>query len=131
ERGRSSERVAGHNGPLHRPSFIEANGVTLHCAEAGPANGPLSSFCTAFPNSGSLVGRHDESESSAQRSDREARTGATGPGLKRPKANILQAEPNPDQAGPRKWAWIVLDFFVRFGAFQWVTSAPKQKNSGN
>ena len=39
--------------PSIRPSFIEANGVTLHCAEAGPANGPLSSFCTAFPNSGS------------------------------------------------------------------------------
>ncbi len=35
--------------PSIRFSFIEANGVTLHCAEAGPANGHLSFFCTAFP----------------------------------------------------------------------------------
>ena len=27
--------------PSIRFSFIEANGVTLHCPEAGPANGPL------------------------------------------------------------------------------------------
>src|SRR5271166_4396855 len=40
---------------------------------------------------------------------------------------FLQSEPNPDQAGPRKWAWIVLDSFVRFGAFQEVTGNPNQK----
>src|SRR5271165_2011432 len=44
-------------------------------------------------------------------------------------AKFLQAEPNPDQAGPRKWAWIFLDSFVRFGAFQWVTGGPNQKNA--
>src|SRR5271166_2872101 len=44
-----------------------------------------------------------------------------------PQAKLLQAKPNPDQAGPRKWAWIFLDSFVRFGAFQWVTGSPNQK----
>src|SRR5208337_1666380 len=43
-------------------------------------------------------------------------------------AKFLQAEPNPDQAGPRKWAWILLDSFVRFGAFQEVTGSPNQKS---
>ncbi len=44
-----------------------------------------------------------------------------------PQAKFLKAEPNPDQAGPRKWVWIVLDSFVRFGAFQCVTGSPNQK----
>ena len=46
-----------------------------------------------------------------------------------PQAEFLQAESNPAQAGPRKWAWIVLDSLVRFRAFQRVTSNPNQKNS--
>src|SRR5271166_4932077 len=41
-------------------------------------------------------------------------------------AKFLQAEPNSDQAGPRKRAWIVLDSFVRFWVFQRVTSNPNQ-----
>ena len=44
-------------------------------------------------------------------------------------AKFLQAEPKPDQAKPRKWAWIFLDFFVQFRAFQWVTGNPNEKNS--
>src|SRR5271165_6613927 len=35
-----------------------------------------------------------------------------------PQAKFPQADPKPDQARPRKWAWIVLDSFVRFEAFQ-------------
>src|SRR5271166_6094651 len=46
-----------------------------------------------------------------------------------PRAKSPQAEPKPDQEKPRKRAWIFLDFFVRFEAFQWVTSNPNQKNS--
>src|SRR5271166_4294438 len=42
-------------------------------------------------------------------------------------AKFLQAKPIPDQAGPRKWPWILLDSFVKFGAFQWVTTSPKRK----
>src|SRR5208337_4169162 len=42
---------------------------------------------------------------------------------------FLQAEPKPVQTGPRKRAWIFLDFFVRFGAFQWVASSPSQKSN--
>ena len=40
-----------------------------------------------------------------------------------------QAEPNADQAGRRKWAWIVLDSFVRFGAFQRLTGTPNQNGN--
>jgi hypothetical protein len=47
-----------------------------------------------------------------------------------PRAKFPQAEPKPDQEKPRKRAWIFLDFFVRFGAFQWVTSNPEKKTSG-
>ncbi len=32
-----------------RFSFIPANGVTLHCAEAGPASGPLLVLLHGFP----------------------------------------------------------------------------------
>src|SRR5271166_1063627 len=47
--------------------------------------------------------------------------------VERLRPKCLQAEPNPDQARPRKWAWIVLVSFVRFGAFQCVTGSPNQK----
>jgi len=46
---------------------------------------------------------------------------------RRPRAKFLQAESKPVQAGPRKRAWIFLDSFVRFGAFQWVMSIPNEK----
>ena len=42
-------------------------------------------------------------------------------------AKLLQTEPKPDQARPRKRAWIFLDSFVRFGAFQSVTGGPNKK----
>ena len=45
-----------------------------------------------------------------------------------PQAKSLQAELKPDQEKPRKRAWISLGFFVRFEAFQRVTSNPKQIN---
>ena len=46
-----------------------------------------------------------------------------------PRAKFFQAEPKPVRAGPRKRAWIFLDSFVRFGAFQRVTSDPSQKRA--
>jgi len=44
-----------------------------------------------------------------------------------PRAKSNPSQPKPDQEKPRKRAWIFLDSFVRFGAFQRVTSNPKQK----
>jgi len=43
-------------------------------------------------------------------------------------AKYPQAEPKPDQARPRKRAWIFLDSFVRFVLFHWLTRKPKTKN---
>src|SRR5271166_3810053 len=60
----------------------------------------------------------------AQGSDGEAHGGDPAPFYG---AASGQNSPSRTQSRPRKWAWIVLDFFVRFGAFQWVTSSPKQK----
>src|SRR5271166_4763136 len=54
--------------------------------------------------------------------------GATG--RRRRRNTLAQIPPSrakPDQAGPRKWAWIFLDSFVRFEAFQWVTGNSNQK----
>ena len=43
------------------------------------------------------------------------------------RAKFLQAEPKPDQAGPRKWAWIFLDSFVRIRGFSMSYGQSKQK----
>ena len=54
--------------------------------------------------------------------------GATG--RRRRRNTLAQIPPSrtkPDQAGPRKWAWIFLDSFVQFEAFQWVTGNSNQK----
>src|SRR5271166_2375026 len=47
---------------------------------------------------------------------------------RRASAKNPQAETKPDQARPRKQAWIFLDSFVRFGAFQGVASNPNRNN---
>src|SRR5208337_1869021 len=39
----------------------------------------------------------------------------------------IQAEPSQTKKNQRNGAWILLDSFVRFGAFQWVTSDSKEK----
>jgi len=46
-----------------------------------------------------------------------------------PRAKFLQAAPKPVQAEPRNQACIFLDSFVRFGAFQRLTSNPSQKKA--